>query len=241
MADTAHKSEVPEDSKTPDLVFYEGSCIFDPEKKIKLSAFYMYRCTHEDFDYFLDLGYRKFAYRFFKYVCDCDLCSSIRIIVPEHSHSKTHKRILNKNEGMRFTVSRLEYRESHYELYRKHHAERGFNVLDEDLFVQEFYLTPVEAAMTEVYEGDRLVGIGFLDIGKESLSSVYFVYDPDYSEYSPGVYSIIKEIDYAKSLGKNYYYLGLYCKGQRFLGYKDKFVPYETFDYETGIWQKCET
>jgi arginyl-tRNA--protein-N-Asp/Glu arginylyltransferase len=240
MADTVHQSEIPEDSKTPDLVFYEGSCIFDQERKIKLSAFYLYRCTREDFDYYLELGYRKFAYRFFKYLCDCDLCSSIRIIAHEYSHSKTHKRVLKKNAGMQFSVSPLEYKESHYQLYRKHHAERGFNILDEELFVQEFYLSPVEAFITEVRDGDRLVGVGFIDLGKESLSSVYFIYDPDYSDYSLGIFSIIKEIDLAKSLGKRYYYLGLYCKGQRFLGYKDKFVPYETFDYETGIWQQCD-
>jgi arginine-tRNA-protein transferase len=162
------------------------------------------------------------------------------MIVREYAHSRAHKRVLKKNEHMKFRVSPLKYKEAHYLLYRKHHADRGFNILDEDLFIQEFYLSPVESFMTEVYEGEKLVGLGFLDVGREGLSSVYFVYDPSYAEYSPGVYSIIKEIDLAKSMGKIYYYLGLYCKGQKFLGYKDRFVPYETLDYETGIWQRCE-
>jgi leucyl-tRNA---protein transferase len=238
MAESSPKTNLPEEGRIPDLVFYEGSCIFDPDRKIKLSAFYIYTCEREEFDRYLQLGYRKFAYRFFRYVCDCDLCSSIRVPVSEHKMGRAHKRILKKNEGMSFRVSPLVYSESHYLLYKKHHSGRGFKVLDEDLFIQEFYVSPVEAFATEVYDGEKLVGLGFVDVGGECLSSVYFVYDPEYYGYSPGIFSIIKEIELAKSLGKKYYYLGLYCKGQKFLGYKDRFVPYETLDYDTGIWNK---
>jgi leucyl-tRNA---protein transferase len=238
MADTLNNSGIPEDDRNPDIALYEGTCIFNPEKNIKLAAFYIYRCTNATFDYFLDLGYRKFAYRFFRYVCDCTLCSSIRVLAQEYSRTKTHRRIIKKNEGMAFRAAPLEYREEHYLLYKTHHENRGFKALDEDMFVQEFYFSPVNGFVTEIYDSGKLVGLGFIDEGAECLSSVYFVYDPQYFPMSPGIFSIIKEIELAQSMGKKHYYLGLYCKGQRFLGYKDRFSPYEALDYATGIWNR---
>ena len=86
-----------------------------------------------------------------------------------------------------------------------------------------------------------LIGLGFLDVGAVCLSSVYFVYDPSYCKRSLGMFSIVKEIELAASMKKTLYCLGLYCKGRQFLSYKDKFSPYESLDYNTGIWKRNET
>jgi arginyl-tRNA---protein transferase len=51
---------------------------------------------------------------------------------------------------------------------------------------------------------------------ENSLSSVYFFYDPDYKKYSLGVYGVIQELNYMKEMQKkgfdNFktYYLGYY-------------------------------
>ena len=62
---------------------------------------------------------------------------------------------------------------------------------------------------------DKLIGVGVVDLTRECLSSVYFFYDPDYSDHSLGTLSSIVEIFYVKHLNKffpnfKYYYLGYY-------------------------------
>jgi arginyl-tRNA--protein-N-Asp/Glu arginylyltransferase len=241
MPDTINKADTTSGDNISDLSIYEGTCLFDPNKKIKIAICNVFKSTPEEFDYLLFLGYRKFAYRFFRYVCDCLLCSSIRIPADEYSPSGTHQRLLKKNTDLRVVTLPIRYRKNHYYLYRTHHLSRGFKVIDEDTFIQEFYFSPTEALITEIYDDGLLIGLGFLDVGASCLSSVYFVYDPGYNRRSLGMFSIIKEIELAQSMNKSYYYLGLYCKGRRFLGYKDNFSPNETLDYNTGIWTRNET
>lgn len=60
-----------------------------------------------------------------------------------------------------------------------------------------------------------------IDVLPNSVSSVYFFYDPLYRKYSLGVYGVLKELDYMKSM-KNlkYYYLGFYIQDSPKLIYK---------------------
>lgn len=76
-----------------------------------------------------------------------------------------------------------------------------------------------------LYAQNRLVGIGILDLSGPALSSVYFYFDPDYNRYSPGVYSVLQEIEYAKTRGLDFYYPGYYIEKNASMNYKIKFRP----------------
>ncbi len=52
-----------------------------------------------------------------------------------------------------------------------------------------------------------------IDIVEDGISSIYFLYDPDYSYYSLGTYSLLKQIEFAKILKKRWIYLGYWVDG----------------------------
>ena len=46
----------------------------------------------------------------------------------------------------------------------------------------------------------EVFAVGILDFLPNSLSSVYFMYDPKYEFLSPGVFGAIREIEYMKKI-----------------------------------------
>ena len=77
------------------------------------------------------------------------------------------------------------------------------------------------------YYDEQLVGVGVVDLGRTSASSVYFYFDPDRADLSPGVYSTLHEIQFCAATGREYLYLGLYVADCRHLAYKATYRPHE--------------
>jgi arginine-tRNA-protein transferase len=69
--------------------------------------------------------------------------------------------------------------------------------------------------------------VGIVDLGRESLSSVYFYFDPDRADLSPGVFSVLQEVELCRRTGRKYLYLGLFVKDCRHLAYKADYEPHE--------------
>ncbi len=87
----------------------------------------------------------------------------------------------------------------------------------------------------EYYLNDKLVGVGIVDEGVDSLSSNYFYYDTEYLDRRLGIFSILKEIELAQKLEKKYYYLGFYIEENPKMSYKKYFKPNQIL--ETGVWK----
>lgn len=73
------------------------------------------------------------------------------------------------------------------------------------------------------YFDDQLIGISFLDMLPTGVSSVYFVWDPDYAHLSLGTLLGIREVQMCHELGLGYYYLGYYIDDCPKMRYKAKF------------------
>lgn len=115
--------------------------------------------------------------------------------------------------------------------------ERFSRDADYEDFLNSFYVQSCPTLQSEYYLDNKLFGVGYLDISSASLSSVYFIYDTEYMKYSPGTLSIIKEAEYAESIGLSYYYLGYYIEENRSMSYKNNFNLNEKLNWETGIWE----
>ncbi|MBK9012611.1 MAG: GNAT family N-acetyltransferase [Saprospiraceae bacterium] len=91
-----------------------------------------------------------------------------------------------------------------------------------------------------VYDGDKLVGFSFFDLGNTSLASIKGVYDPDYARYSLGIYTMIEEVQFGIDLGFQYYYPGYMVPGYPRFDYKlrmGKPEEVQFFDLKTQDWQ----
>jgi len=78
--------------------------------------------------------------------------------------------------------------------------------------------------------------VGFLDLAEVGLSSIYFAYDPEYSQLGLGSYSILREIELCQKLELEYYYLGYFIEECPRMSYKGRFGPHELMDWDSGEW-----
>jgi arginine-tRNA-protein transferase len=73
----------------------------------------------------------------------------------------------------------------------------------------------------------RLIGVGLVDETQSALSSVYFYHDPVWRSRSPGTFSILQEIEYARQTGRRWLYLGYWIAACGSMAYKAGFAPHE--------------
>lgn len=128
-------------------------------------------------------------------------------------------------------------------LYNKHLETRGLssNGTRTDLQGYRHFLVEscCESFELRYYHGDQLIGVAITDRGAESLSAVYCYYDTDYSRYSLGTYSILKQLQLCRSWGMRFLYLGLYVDECEAMAYKARFFPHERLI--RGSWRRFQT
>ena len=71
------------------------------------------------------------------------------------------------------------------------------------------------------------VGVSLCDRLSDGISMVYSFYDPDQPARSLGTYMILEQVEYARSLGLPFVYLGYWIDGSRKMRYKNRFQPQE--------------
>ena len=202
-----------------------------------MNYFFASQVTGEELEILLSKGWRKFGMYYFRPEChDCMECIPIRLRVSELDYTKSMKRVLRRCENITIRFNELEYRDEIYDIYKKHSLVRFGKDSSQSDFLHSFYTKSCPAIQSEYFIGDRLVAAGFLDVSSKSLSSIYFVFDTDYSDYRLGTFSVIKESEYALFLGLDYYYLGYYVKNNSSMAYKDSFHINEKMDWSTGKW-----
>jgi len=86
--------------------------------------------------------------------------------------------------------------------------------------------------------GGELIGVAIVDRGERSLSAVYCYYDPSYGRFSPGVYSILYQLELCRRWGLPHLYLGLTIEGCKAMTYKRRYLPHERLI--GGEWQRFE-
>ena len=148
-------------------------------------------------------------------------------------------RTLSKGKSLDVSFGPLNFTPRAFEIFRKHSFAR-FGSDDDSLesFLFHFYTPSCPGLQISISLDGVLVGVGWLDQGEISLSSVYFCFDPNYSDLSLGTYSILAGLEYAREQGLQWNYLGYVVEGNRSTVYKNNFRPHEYFDWGTGKWQR---
>ncbi|GBF37834.1 arginyltransferase [Leptospira johnsonii] len=89
-----------------------------------------------------------------------------------------------------------------------------------------------------LYKKDILLGWILLDLGLETVSAVYSVFDPEESKRSLGNFLILSSILWAKENGFKEFQLGLFLPGHPKMDYKKNWRPSEILDRSTGVWKE---
>lgn len=217
------------------------TCPYLPEQMARNEYFFAIELTELEIDDLLKEGWRKFGWYFFRPACkNCRACVPLRVLINDFKPSRSQRKVLQKNSDINMKVSTLSFREEIYELYIKHSHVRFNQKTEKNEFLESFFNPAGPALQTEYYLEEKLIAVGFLDIGVEGISSVYFIYDTDYLERGLGIYGTLQEIKLAKSLGFNYYYLGYWIQTNASMRYKATFYPHEIMDWQNYTWQKVD-
>ena len=226
---------------TPELE-EPARCGYLPECQRQCRYFLAEGVTADELDRLLLRGWRKFGPYFFRPACPgCRACTPLRVKVADYSLSRSQKRVLGRNRELKVDFVPLEFNQRIYEIYQSHSVSR-FAETDISLenFLFSFYCLSCPARQIEISRGETLIAVGWLDIGKRSLSSVYFCFDPAYANLSLGTFSVLCEIDYAQKRGLKYYYLGYTVPGNLATAYKNRFQPSESYDWQRKLWVRGE-
>ncbi len=176
----------------------------------------------------INRGFRRSGNFFYKNKCrGCKECISIRILVDSFSMSKSQKKALRKNADVRITVQPSEFDWEDYELYRKYSVLRHKTDSTVESYLDFLVRSAVDTRMMRYFIQSALVGIGWVDVLPESLSSVYYAFDPAYGKRSLGVFSTLKEIEMAKMLNKPILHMGFWVRNCDSMEYKNRYRPYQ--------------
>ena len=184
----------------------------------------------------IERGYRRFGKMYFRPVCSsCDECKSIKIDVENFEFSSSQRRVIRKASNIKSYIQQPSMSRSHLELFEKYHLfmkeKKGWSHTAST--AQSYYSSFVDGHNDFGYEilyymDDKLIGVDLIDILEDGISSIYFYYDHDYTQYSLGKLSLYYQIMLAKQNQKKWIYLGYYVKDCPSLSYKSHYKPYIT-------------
>lgn len=194
-----------------------------------------------NFHKFLAAGYRRLGGVLYRNVCrGCSACRPIRLETDKFKTSKSQQRTMRKNRDLRvecLTPSVTAEKVALYGRYvsAKHSEGQEGDNRDCQMTLASLHLGYAGSIEMDYFLGDSLIGVGIVDVGEDALSSAYFYYDTGYLNRRPGVFSILREISLARSMGKKYYYLGFCVEETPKMSYKKFFRPNQVYD--DGKWK----
>jgi leucyl-tRNA---protein transferase len=232
------------DSPDGERLVYDGNepCPYLPDQ-VSRTPLRLQLSTLEGsrFDELLEQGDRRVGRMLYRTACpSCRACEPLRIPVDLFTPSRSHRRILRRNEDLRVEVGPAIYSAERLALFNRHKRERGLARREQDTtqagYEGWFVRSCVETVEMRYLVGDRLVGVGIVDLGERDSSSVYFYFDPDEGRRSLGTLSTLFEVEWLRRRGGRYHYLGLYVADCRHLVYKAAYFPHQR--RVDGAWQQ---
>jgi len=201
--------------------------------------------SQAEFGQRLRTGDRRQGVLLYRTACpSCRACEPIRIDVALFAANKTQRRIYRRGlERLDVEIGLPELSAEKVALYNRHKHGRDLSPDGQDIDEQGYRAFLVDTCCDSFeirYRRDgELVGVAVVDRSDDALSAVYFYFDPAFEPLSPGVVSILKQIELCKTWGLRYLYLGLYIGECPSMAYKATYLPHERLLH--GRWQTIES
>ncbi|MEZ5305992.1 MAG: hypothetical protein R2684_02480 [Pyrinomonadaceae bacterium] len=195
-----------------------------------------------DLDYLLANGWRHFGRQFFRYNVgyykeELRVVLPLRIRLSDFRPSQSQRRVLRKNRDVELEIGKPIFDDQKHRLFELH-KDRFDHGVPQSIYTfldPRAGEIPCETLEFTVRIGGRLAAVSYLDIGDKAVSAVYAMFDPEFSQRSLGIYTMLAEISFASEIGKRFYYQGYAYEGSSFYDYKKGFDATEVFDWH-GNW-----
>lgn len=193
----------------------------------------------EVLDNFLQAGFRRNGNTLYTMACpDCRGCVPIRLRVADFKPNRNQRRIWRRNRDVRVSQGPLQLSEEKLALCERFLARRYpdqagmFGPEEREGRAVDYYGGFFLNSIVETYEvayrlEDQLLGLAVIDLSPTALNAVYFYFDPDKADRSPGTLNILYLIELCHYLGLEFLYLGYWIENVSAMNYKIRFKPYQ--------------
>lgn len=199
----------------------------------------------EELDAYLDRGWYRMGQTIFTthFLCFNEQFYSaiwVRLPLEGFRFRKGQRKLMRKN-GERFTIQILpaslnREKELLYQRYKAYFPGTLAPSLRESLLDGEDY-NVFNTLEIQILDGEKLVGLSFFDIGKESAASIMGIYDPDYQSFSLGYYSMLLEMTFCQQQQIRFYYPGYVVPGYQRFDYKLRIGEVDYLDLQSLQWK----
>ena len=229
----------------PELLVHDEpmQCPYLPEQTARLPLrLPLSRLNRTQLDARLAQGERRQGRLVYRTGCpSCNACEAIRIPARDYRPSKTERRVFRRGQRVIQTeIGKVESDEHRAHLYNRHKQLRGLSH-DGGPISASAYAAVLADTCCDSFElryrvDGELIGVAIVDRGERTLSAVYCYYDPGFAALSPGVYSVLYQLELCRRWGLDYLYLGLTIEGCKAMAYKRRYLPHERL--VDGRWQR---
>lgn len=181
----------------------------------------------EQLDHYLEQGWFRmgqtiFTTNFLNFKSHLYSAIWLRIPLRDFSLDTTQKKLAKRNKRFRVEIQQAfitPEKEALFSAYRQSihfEASASLRALLFGKSANNIYNTQE----INVYNGNKLIAIGFFDLGKKSAAGISSFYDPAYKKYSLGKYLIYLKLEYCKNMAFEYFYPGYFVPGYPLFDYK---------------------
>lgn len=153
----------------------------------------------------------------------------LRIILRDLELSKGQKKKINAANRFNFKIQPFELTDEKEQLYADYKTGISFNTASSlyQLLFDYQDIIPFNTYEVAAYDGNRLIGLGIFDMGKNAAAGIVSFAHPDYKKFSLGAVIILKKIQFTKEQGLGFFYPGYFAPG------------YPAFDYKLTFGKSC--
>jgi leucyl-tRNA---protein transferase len=181
----------------------------------------------EELDAYLELGWFRmgqtiFTTNFLNFKNQFYSAIWLRVVLSQFADDKTQQKLKRKNAAFKTQIGPAVITPEKELLFARYKDSVPFEASASlhQLLFGNLQANIYDTKEINIFDGDRLIGCGFFDMGKESAAGINSFYDPAYKKYSIGKHLIYLKMSYCKECGLRYFYPGYFVPGYPFFDYK---------------------
>jgi arginyl-tRNA--protein-N-Asp/Glu arginylyltransferase len=183
---------------------------------------------HQELDTYLESGWFRmgqtiFTTNFLHFNEKLYSAIWLRIVLKNLDEEATQAKLSRRNAAFRREIKKAEITPEKENLFERYRASVTFEAstsLTMLLMGKTATQNVYDTYEIDIYDNDKLIAVGYFDLGDKSAMGITSIYDPMYKKYSLGKYLIYLKIAYCKSLGMDYFYPGYFVPSYSYFDYK---------------------
>jgi arginyl-tRNA--protein-N-Asp/Glu arginylyltransferase len=185
----------------------------------------------EHYGWLMQQGFRRSGNDIYRPHCiACQACQSLRVPIQDFKPSRSQKRLLKSNQLFEVRLSK-KVQENYYPLYEQYintiHRDGSMFPASDEQFQSFTHNNITEPYYIEIWHDQVLISVAITDDIPNGLSAVYTFYHPSYRKQGLGVFSILKQIEIAAQLRREFLYLGYQIEQCSKMNYKNRYHPHQ--------------